>query len=94
VVSSSVSFAQVSSGFLHSCAVATDRRLFCWGGNTDGQLGDGSTESSAVPVAVGGGVSFASVSALMQAREQWLSPAGLRPRERTSEAVDDAGARK
>ncbi len=39
----------VSDGF--ACAVA-DGRVYCWGDNTSGQLGDDSTDPSAVPVAV------------------------------------------
>jgi alpha-tubulin suppressor-like RCC1 family protein len=35
----------------HSCAVATDDTLRCWGRNDRGQLGDGSTSQSSTPVA-------------------------------------------
>jgi alpha-tubulin suppressor-like RCC1 family protein len=48
---------QVSAGgFNHSCAVtdADDGAAFCWGGNTYGQLGNGSTTKSPVPVPVAG----------------------------------------
>ena len=36
------SWAQVSAGISHSLALTTDNRLFAWGLNTSGQLGDGS----------------------------------------------------
>ena len=34
-----------------SCAILSDATVRCWGGNTEGQLGDGSTRSSTTPVA-------------------------------------------
>ena len=43
---------QVSSGYSHSCAVLTDGTVKCWGRNSDGQLGDGLTNDSSVPVTV------------------------------------------
>ncbi|MCB0912512.1 MAG: hypothetical protein KDB60_12935 [Propionibacteriaceae bacterium] len=45
----------VSAGDAHSCAVA-DGLAFCWGLNTNGRLGDGTTTSRATPVAVVGPV--------------------------------------
>lgn len=45
-----VLFAAVAGGVGHSCAATTDGRVFCWGYNEDGELGNGSTAGSAVPV--------------------------------------------
>jgi alpha-tubulin suppressor-like RCC1 family protein len=39
-------------GEYHSCARLADGNLRCWGYNSDGQLGDGSTEDRAVPAPV------------------------------------------
>ncbi len=36
---------QVSIGTTHACAVDTSGQVWCWGGNSFGQLGDGSTGS-------------------------------------------------
>lgn len=49
----------------HICAVKTDRTLWCWGANKYGQLGDGTTTASAVPVqSLLSAVSVADVGAL------------------------------
>lgn len=44
----------VTSGKAHACALLEDHTVRCWGANESGQLGDGSTNASAVPVAVHG----------------------------------------
>lgn len=42
----------VSTGWSHSCALLEDGGVRCWGKNSSGQLGDGSTSDSLVPVPV------------------------------------------
>lgn len=47
-----VKVVSASAGLLHSLALTTTGRVLAWGGNGDGQLGDGSTTDSGVPVSV------------------------------------------
>jgi hypothetical protein len=64
VVDRTLTFRSVSAGLLNSCGVTTTGTAYCWGGNLNGQFGNGSTgpEISTTPVAVSGGLDFASLS--------------------------------
>ncbi|MEO8673244.1 MAG: hypothetical protein ABI411_18155, partial [Tahibacter sp.] len=53
----------ISNGFGHSCAIGAGGTVQCWGKNDSGQLGNGSTLSSATPVRVVGISSGASAVA-------------------------------
>jgi alpha-tubulin suppressor-like RCC1 family protein len=44
----------VSAGGAHTCASLKDGRIFCWGANESGQLGDGSTDDRGLPAPVAG----------------------------------------
>lgn len=64
VRSDTVTFATVSVGGIHTCAVATGGVAYCWGWNSRGQLGDGTSGGDrARPARVAGDVRFAAVSA-------------------------------
>ena len=53
----------MSAGSDFTCGVTTGGAAYCWGYNADGELGNGDTTTRAAPVAVAGGLSFATVSA-------------------------------
>jgi alpha-tubulin suppressor-like RCC1 family protein len=59
-------FRQISAGGSHTCAVATDRRAFCWGSNSQGRLGDGTQTDRPSPALVRGGLRFYGVAVGLQ----------------------------
>jgi hypothetical protein len=56
----------VAAGGQHTCAIvsgAGSGPAYCWGFNSSGQLGEGSTTNQNVPTAVSGGLSFSAIAA-------------------------------
>ena len=51
----------VANGF--TCGLTTSSEAYCWGANSTGRLGNGTTVTGATPEAVSGGLTFASLSA-------------------------------
>ena len=54
IASSEKSASDISVGFDHACLVTTDGTVECWGGNSYGQLGDGTLQDHTVPSVVMG----------------------------------------
>jgi hypothetical protein len=62
-VSGGLTFQQLSAGGAHSCGLATDSRVYCWGDNLRGQVGDPAIRRSAVPVPIATTALFIDVAA-------------------------------
>jgi alpha-tubulin suppressor-like RCC1 family protein len=63
-------FASMSAGALHVCGSVNSSvnatafsYAYCWGDNSSGQLGNGTTTNSSMPIVVAGGLNFTVVSA-------------------------------
>lgn len=54
VTGSATGIASISTGGAHTCAVTSGGGARCWGGNSNGELGDGSQQDRATVVAVSG----------------------------------------
>ena len=52
----------IVAGGLHTCLVGADGRLFCWGGNDQGQLGTSGSSRSSTPSAVGPELRFVAIA--------------------------------
>jgi alpha-tubulin suppressor-like RCC1 family protein len=59
----SLVFTKLAAGVDHSCGLTADGTAFCWGANQEGQLGDGSFDDRAKPVAVQTTLKFATLTA-------------------------------
>jgi alpha-tubulin suppressor-like RCC1 family protein len=57
-----LTFAQLSTGWSHTCAVTVDRRAYCWGAFITGQINGGGPSGSTVPVPVATTYPFTQIS--------------------------------
>ena len=69
LLESSLRFTKISAGSTHTCGIATDSTVYCWGDNYFGQLGISGVGACATgrictpaPVAVTGGLKFKSIT--------------------------------
>lgn len=56
-------FVDVVAGSFHNCGLTSEGAAYCWGGNEEGQLGDGGLESGPAQLPVGGNHTFRSLAA-------------------------------
>jgi alpha-tubulin suppressor-like RCC1 family protein len=53
----------VTAGGLHTCALRETGTLWCWGSNSSGQLGDGTTTNRQLPTQIGTATDWRAISA-------------------------------
>jgi alpha-tubulin suppressor-like RCC1 family protein len=58
-----LSFTSIAAGNAHACGITLRGEAYCWGRNSGGQLGDGSTTDHSTPARVTGSTRFASITA-------------------------------
>jgi alpha-tubulin suppressor-like RCC1 family protein len=58
LVSGGLTFSSISVGFGYTCGVTTTGQGYCWGNNSEGELGNGTRDVKNVPTLVAGGLTF------------------------------------
>jgi alpha-tubulin suppressor-like RCC1 family protein len=61
-VSGGLQFQKISAGGVHTCALATDARIYCWGDNLRGPLGDPGFRSAASPIPIASSATYIDVA--------------------------------
>lgn len=59
---SALSVTKMAMGATHACSINSSGKLFCWGDNGSGQLGNGSYTSSDIPVPIDAGNTYTEVA--------------------------------
>ena len=62
-VGGGIVFSTIAAGAFHACGVSTAGATYCWGDNSSGQLGDGTTTDRTAPTAVAGSLTFTGIGA-------------------------------
>lgn len=63
LISTGSTFTKISKGSKHTCAIRSDQKLYCWGLNTFGSVGDNTTTTRFLPVAVDSASNYTQISA-------------------------------
>jgi alpha-tubulin suppressor-like RCC1 family protein/endonuclease/exonuclease/phosphatase family metal-dependent hydrolase len=70
-VGTAINWQSVTTGGWHSCALNVAGQAFCWGHNSFGELGDGTTRTRSAPVRVYGGATW------LQLSSAWAQTCGI-----------------
>ncbi|MGQ0562697.1 MAG: RCC1 domain-containing protein [Gemmatimonadota bacterium] len=62
-VSGALRFSELDAGYYHTCGLATSGRVYCWGNNGFGTLGDGTRTGRAAPAEVADGLTNSALDA-------------------------------
>lgn len=62
-VPGAIRFSDLDAGYYHSCGLGVDRRIYCWGTNDFGTLGDGTRVTRTTPTEVAGGLAYTTLDA-------------------------------
>ena len=64
-VNGGLSFSQLDGGYRHTCGITTGNQAYCWGHNTAGEIGNGTSSGGYVtePQLVVGGLQLTQVTA-------------------------------
>jgi alpha-tubulin suppressor-like RCC1 family protein len=63
LVSGGAAFTSLAAGAFHVCGITSGGAAYCWGDNSHGQVGDGSTTDRNVPTLVSGSTAFTEIGA-------------------------------
>ena len=75
-VAGGTTYTSLAVGAGHACALTTGGTIHCWGGNSLGAVGDGTSESKAMPTAIAVNQTFAAVYAVDYSRTCALTASG------------------
>ncbi len=62
-VTGGLQFTKLTAGGYHACGITSSGAAYCWGGNSSGQLGNGTNTDNATPQPVSGTFAFTAIGA-------------------------------
>jgi len=62
-VTGGLHFTRLTAGAFHACGITSSGAAYCWGSNSSGQIGDGTTTDHPAPQSVSGAYAFTAIGA-------------------------------